>query len=136
VSGRAIRTDHHVRTADGVVYRVRYVHEARGEAELVALDDAGGSSIMLPLAELRRVAKHRVPRVEGVPAERPRCAWCARPLKPSVDNHYSDEPQIWKRRIVRRTFAGWRAYEGVFDVQGCAIRFAGASYRAGFRRQR
>jgi hypothetical protein len=131
-----IRTDHHVRTADGVVYRVRYVHEGRGEAELVPLDQTSNGSITLPLAELRRVAKTRVPRVEGVPAVRPRCAWCDRPLKPSVDNHYSDEPQIWKRRIVRRTFAGWRAYEGVFCVQACAIRFAGASYRGGYRRQR
>jgi hypothetical protein len=69
-----------------------------------------------------------------MPAERPRCAWCDRQLRPYIDVERADGS--WSGRVVRRTWIGWRAYEGVFDTATCAIKFAGASYRGGYRRRR
>jgi hypothetical protein len=117
-------------------YRVSYVSgTAFADAELVSLD--GDERVSVPIAELRRVANphDRRPAILGLPAERPRCAWCNRPLRPDVRNTYSDDP-LWRRRIIQRHFNGWRTIEGVFDTNGCAVKFAGASYRGGYRRKR
>lgn len=134
-----IRTDHYVRTGDGALGKVTYVSPT--DATLYLVDEATldlGEQITLPLGELRRVADptNKRPPIEGMPAERPVCAYCGRQLKPEVHNHYDEAAKLWKRRIVRRTFEGWRSYEGAFDTTACAIAFAGASWRAGFRRKR
>lgn len=93
----------------------------------------------------RRPYKPR-PRIEGMPAERPVCAWCSRKLKPVVDDErvpakaYTGEPiqpgdifaaESYTRRVWRR----WDAYEGVFCTLLCSMRFAGAAYRGGYRRK-
>jgi len=131
------RVNHYCTTADGVLCRVAYLGPD-GMADLYMVDNNLTETIRLPVAELRRVPDPRNtrPPIEQMPAERPRCAWCDRLLKPRVENVYSQEPQLWLRRIVRRTFIRWRTVEGVFDTNRCAIRFAGASYRGGFRKVR
>lgn len=130
---RPITVDSYAKSADGTLYRVVYVGGL--QAQLAAVD--GGEYIYLPLEELRRVSnpKDKRPRVEGVPEERPRCEWCARRLRPSVVNHYTGETESWKRTIVRRTFSGWQSYVGAFDTKDCAVAFAGAAFRAGYRRK-
>lgn len=137
---REIKTDHWVRTADGATGRVRYVHRSRDGSDDtvdIAIDNDWEQTVTLPRAEVRRIPNpaNKRPPIDGMPAERARCAWCERALRPQVINHYDDHPKAWKRLIIRRTFAGWRAYEGVFHSTGCAIAFAGASYRGGYRRR-
>ena len=113
-----LRVDHVVKTADGLVCRVSYIHQV-GLVELDPLD--GGATLTLPREEIR----HAVDR-------RPLCAWCARKLRPTVNEER--EGTAVRGRIVRRTFVRWNAYEGVFCTASCAIAFAGASYRGGYRR--
>jgi hypothetical protein len=89
--------------------------------------------ITRPLAVLRRVPKPTPP-IEGMPKERPLCAWCGCKLAPAV--RYTHADGQWVGKVIRRQWVGWRAYEGAFHSATCAIRFAGASYRGGFRRKR
>lgn len=78
------------------------------------------------------------PRVEGLPAERPRCATCGKPLA------YWTKDERARRAgdlsaygdVIKRTFERWRGYprrDPIFDTLTCAERFATASYRAGYR---
>ena len=131
---REIKTDHYVRTADGTVYRVRYVHERDQVADLAEVGEIT-TALTLPLAELRRVPdpRNKRPAIEGIPDERPTCAFCGKPIAPIVGNHYDNHPQLFKRIIVRRTFEGWRTIASAFHSNGCAVKFAAAAHRAGYR---
>lgn len=108
-------------------------------AELRLRDCGIGSmegTITRPLALLRRVPapNKNKPPIEGMPAERPRCAWCNAPLAAILNTEHTDGDH--QKPVVRRVFVRWSAYEGLFHNTGCAIRFAGASYRGGYRRKR
>jgi len=131
VTAGELRVDHVVKTADGLVCRVSYIHQV-GLVELDPLD--GGATLTLPREELRRVPdpRNQRPPIDGMPDPRPLCAWCARKLRPTVNEER--EGTAVRGRIVRRTFVRWNAYEGVFCTASCAIAFAGASYRGGYRR--
>lgn len=128
------RVDHYCTTADGTLCRVTYINPAGTEAELSTIEHGG--SLSLPVAELRRVPdpRNQRPPIAGMPTERPRCAWCDRGLKPLVDDTWNGDRGLG-RRMIARVFLRWRAYESVFCTTRCAIRFAGASYRGGFRRK-
>ena len=143
MSRREIRTDHWVKTADGAIGRVRYVHEALGTAD-VALNGDWDQQVNLPLAELRRIAdpSEQLPPIEGMPpaSERPRCAYCQQLLKPDVRKHYADPTRTVRnplaRRYTKRTFERWAGYPigaPLFHSLGCAERFAVAAHKAGYR---
>jgi hypothetical protein len=142
----AIKYGDVVRSAEGTMYSVRYLHHPPGgaerEAELAPLDEHGDLSmdleakIMLPVRELRRVPDPRKarPPIEGLPAKRPRCAWCDRPLRIVCDNIFDKANRPGGRRLSGRVFRFFVSYEEVFCTTRCAIAFAGASYRGGYRR--
>ena len=78
----------------------------------------------------------RVP-VEGVPAERPRCPYCNRRLRP-VSNDTQEKQDlpggVWRLVVTRRAWAGrWLAYAGLFCRLNCALNFAVAAHEAGYR---
>lgn len=131
--------DHYCKTADGTLCRVMYLSGpafANAELRSINADGSWGDNLTLPLAELRRVAdpRNKRPPVEGLPAERPHCPWCDRPLR-MLTNHLKDpNAKLWLAVVKRRVFVRWQTVEGVFCTNSCAIRFAGASYRGGFRR--
>lgn len=146
MSRREIKTDHWVKTADGAIGRVRYVHQALGTAD-VAIDGSYDNQESVPLDQLRRIADpaEKLPPIENMPpaAERPRCAYCGKPLRPNVRKHYAD---MATRRnplapdCLKRTFEGWEGYPRyrkdtgpLFDTLSCAERFAIAAHKAGYR---
>jgi len=129
-----LKRDDVVKNAEGVMMRVRYVNPARREADVYPFDGELDDTITLPLDELKRVIdpKRRLPPIEGLPAERPRCAWCARKLRPRVHTE-----AVWHpHRVIGRKFEGWSTVAGGFCTNACAIQFAGACYHAGYRRER
>ncbi len=137
-----IKHDAIVRSADGGLYLVRYVHQARQEADLSPFDpalcsaDLSAEQVSLPLAELRRVVdpRNRLPPIQGLPAERPRCQHCDRPLRPVVDRtHHPLVGGGSSFRVKTRTFRRWTSYRGLFCTLGCALNFAEAAHRAGYR---
>ena len=135
-----LKTDHWVKTADGSIGRVRYVHE-RDQTADVAVDNDWDQTITLPLTELRRIADpaERRPPIEGMPApgDRPGCGFCGRLLKPRVRNVYHDVQVTAKNsmapRVKARIFEGWETRSRVFCTHGCAGRFAIAAWEAGYR---
>jgi hypothetical protein len=66
--------------------------------------------------------------IVGMPANRPRCPWCHRQLAGWYEwpNH--------AQRAQPRKWQGWRGYNGLFDRLTCALQFATAAHRAGYRR--
>jgi hypothetical protein len=78
-------------------------------------------------------------KVEGLPLDRPRCQHCARPIGYFSDSERSHEVPS---RIVRRVFRFWKGYGQVVDgvprwcTLRCALAFANAAHRAGYRMQR
>lgn len=105
-------------------------------AELRYHGDAGklDGYVFRPLAELRRVPRKKMPAIEGLPKDRPRCAWCNRLLRPLSDRAYEKTAGGATIKVERRTFIRWDAYQEVFHSATCATAFAGAAYRAGYRR--
>ena len=140
---REIKTDHWVKTADGAIGRVRYVHEASGTAD-IAINGSWDEQVNLPVEELRRIpdpAENKPP-IEGMPPaeERPRCAFCQQLLKPNVRKHYADVSKTARNpmapRYTRRTFEGWEGYPRrapIFHSMACAEYFATAAHKAGYR---
>ena len=134
MSRRPIGHGDHVRSAEGTIYVVRHVDESSATADLVELDafemDGGAT---LPLAELKRVTKRKAVPIENMPPieERPRCPYCNKRLRPRVDDDRVYEPSY---RIVRRWWAGdYHGYRQLFDTKKCAIDFAAAAHKAGYR---
>lgn len=70
------------------------------------------------------------PPITHMPAERPRCPLCARPLKP-----WTRDTTDAGGHVTGRTWAGWHAYGGLFDRLQCALEFAVRSHRGGYRVQ-
>lgn len=87
------------------------------------------------------------PAVEGLPAHHPRCPWCDRPLLMHVKEFDAAGVSRWaggRKPYARIVFEGWRGYGStrwatgtipIFDRLRCALDFAEASYRGGFRRK-
>lgn len=69
-----------------------------------------------------------LPPIQGVPTERPVCAYCGNPLPVVTKDEYGGS-----REIVARTFWRWGGYNGLFDKLKCARFFAVAAHRAGYR---
>jgi hypothetical protein len=71
-------------------------------------------------------------------AERPKCAYCNTPLKPSFTRVWDNAPgggmqaiaKVWDHNLN----GGYNSYFGLFDTKGCALQFARAAHAAGFRR--
>jgi hypothetical protein len=66
--------------------------------------------------------------IVGMPANRPRCPWCHRQLAAWCE---------WQERDQRgqpRKWRSWRGYNGLFDRLTCALHFATAAHKAGYRR--
>jgi hypothetical protein len=82
--------------------------------------------------------KGKLPPVEGLPKVRPVCPWCGKPASYWTTDHRrqvnGDVGTFGSGPIVRRTFARWNLYNGIFDRLVCALAFATASYKAGYRR--
>lgn len=78
------------------------------------------------------------PVAEGVPpiANRPRCAWCGQRLKPRINNIEKKVGDTihFRTEISRRVFAGYEAYDGLFHSLRCALDFATAAHKVGYRR--
>ncbi len=74
--------------------------------------------------------------VVGMPAVRPVCANCGKPLEAECEE--IREPRAAgdyrARRVLSRRFLRWRAY-GPFHSQLCAVEFGLAAHAAGFRRR-
>lgn len=78
------------------------------------------------------------PPVENMPTPRPVCPMCSRPLRYWTN----DTPELREGgsstgRILRRVFYRWRGYPNrapIFDRLECALDFALAAHRAGYRR--
>lgn len=136
MSARTIATDHWVRTADGAIGRVRYVYE-NGTADVGIDGEADDrATVNLPLAELRRIVDpyRQLPPIDGLPAERPRCAFCDRKLRPITTHERRKGLIDWTRpAVVRRQFIRWDSYDGLFCRLVCARQFACAAHRAGYR---
>jgi hypothetical protein len=72
-------------------------------------------------------------------AERPKCANCNKPLAPLFTMVWDNKPgggmhaiaKVWNHNIG----GGYSSYHGLFHTQQCAIMFAAAAHRAGFRRK-
>lgn len=130
---KPIKADHWVKTADGTIGRVRYVHEFRREAD-VALDNDLNNTVTLPFAELRRVTDPRLKRVpvDGIPDPRVRCQFCDKPLAYWTTD---TRPSPWKAP-TSRVFSQWRGYptgDPIFCTMDHALKFAIASFKAGMR---
>jgi hypothetical protein len=130
-----IRRWHRVRTADGANATVRYIDPRDGMAEIITDDDI---TLTLPVAELKRVPRRVLPPIDGMPADRPTCPFCAKRLRPNVNTTHKGGSITGP--IERRTFVSWNGYpiEGgnAFDkfcTLTCARAFANAAYRAGYR---
>lgn len=85
-------------------------------------------------------SRRTLPPIEGVPKDAPTCPWCGRALKPWATNTYEKMPFAdragFSTEVTKRTFAGWEAYDGLWDRLVCARAFATAAHAAGFRRKR
>ena len=138
-----LRPDHHVVSADGTRYVVRYVAMrtydgvTEEQADLYPVD--GGERLSLPTSELKRVVAMKLPPITGLPSERPRCPMCDTPLKPHTDHSYDG---MQRRQLLARTFKGWRGYwisgtdstdPAKFCTMNCAYKFARLAYKAGYR---
>jgi hypothetical protein len=85
----------------------------------------------------------KLPPVEGMPAKRPVCQWCGRPLRFWTNDERTprsgDVNGFASGEKTRRTFAFWRGYPHwetpLFDRLSCALSFATASHLAGYRRK-
>lgn len=136
-----LRPEQTVQSAEGALYRIGYVDLATRTATLSLLDERTGryvsnaQLVTLPLEELRRVpdpTKARPP-IEGMPADRPRCPYCDRKLAPVVHEERVDG---YGSRIIRRTWVRWRAKRQLFCTLSCALDFAVACHKAGYRIKR
>jgi hypothetical protein len=136
---RPIKLDDVVKTADGSMGDVHDI--GRGMAT-VWIDGEESRAVTLPVDELRRVPdpRNRRPPIENLPVERPRCAFCNKPLSPAVnDERRGWGGPRWSPRITRRTFVRWNCYgrtddgRGAFCTLSCALHFARAAFAAGYR---
>lgn len=155
---QVIRTGHHVESADGSRYIVRYVNgDVSADLSPLTADGDWNMSeyLTLPLGELTRVpVTKRVP-IEGVPEQRPRCPFCDKPLQPELKQIREDGKDRYdtttaagalhwtKLRVVKKVFTGWKGYPvargNAFDkfcTLGCARAFANAAFVAGYRIKR
>jgi hypothetical protein len=124
---------HWVKTADGSIGRVCDLW--RDQAE-IQLDGDPDRKVLLPRSELRRITDphNRRPPIEGLPpiAERPRCAFCNKPLVPSVESIYDRTTS--RTKLVRRVFEGtYHVRSTHFCTHRCAGDFARAAHKAGYR---
>ena len=75
--------------------------------------------------------------IEGLPDERPVCPWCGRKLVPvTIDRRTKrsgDVGDFASGDVIARKFHRWKGYAELFDRLQCALEFALASYRAGYR---
>jgi hypothetical protein len=146
---RELKIDDIVKTENGrgLLCRVRSLY--RGEADLVSLVD--DIELSLPVHELRRVPdpRNKLPKIEGMPDQRPICQRCKRPLRPVSMDHYNESRDPLAPRIDRRVFSRWDGYghadleytngEGetnyvpLFCTARCAMQFAVIVYRSGMR---
>jgi hypothetical protein len=80
-----------------------------------------------------------------MPEPRPLCPWCDRKLRPVVDvktakdalagpKPFQAGDVYYTTGVIRREFVRWSAYQNVFCSATCAVAFAGAAYRGGYRR--
>ena len=130
------------KTADGTLGQI--VALRGDDTAEVALEGRSDHTVTLPLAELRRAAdpSRKLPPIEGLPAERPRCAYCNRPLRPMTTS--TSNPAVWAGqhfnpmvpRVLHRVFFAWNAYAGLFCRHKCATSFAAAAHKAGYRVKR
>jgi hypothetical protein len=76
------------------------------------------------------------PPVQGMPSEQPHCPWCNRRLKFWTKDEYKDGKQFGD--VIARTFHAWTGYPNsntpIFDRLTCAVQFATACHKAGYRR--
>ena len=72
------------------------------------------------------------PPISGIPSIRPVCQWCGKKLRPWTEDTY--EGGRWSGQMVARKWAGWRSYRGLFHSLGCALDFAAAAHKGGYRR--
>jgi hypothetical protein len=144
---RELKTGDVVKTADGTICEVRYVHGDRPDldpplppaADLRVLET--GDGFTLPLGELRRIVdpRNRKPPITGMPPadERPRCQRCDRLLAPVVDCVFAGaKASPLAPRITARRFLRWSSYRGLFCTLSCALSFAELAHAAGYRIQR
>lgn len=127
------------------LYRVTYTYKNQEGHQLVDVkrldDESDPAEVGEVLAsELKRVPdpRKKLPPIENMPeGPRPECAFCARYFQPQVHNEYKshENKDPLAPHVVRRVFKYWRSYRGLFCTTGCAIDFAEASYRGGYRRQ-
>ena len=142
-----VQLDWWFKTADGTLGQIVALRD--DHTVEVELEGRYESRVTLPLAELRRVAdpaKKRPP-IEELPAERPRCAFCDRPLRALTRD--TQNPAVWADghhnplvpRILRRVFwrwdgYGWDGHRALFCRHQCATNFGAAAYKAGYRVKR
>lgn len=75
--------------------------------------------------------------ITGIPATRPACPNCARPLRPSTrdtERKVAREGGGFRTEVVAREFRAWHAYDQLWCRLKCAREFATAAHRAGYRR--
>lgn len=87
--------------------------------------------------------RKRIP-IQGIPTERPTCKGCSRKLRPtSTDKERQvptkvDTPEGTfhghRTETASRTFLAWDGYDG-FHTLNCALRFAIAAFKGGYRVQ-
>jgi hypothetical protein len=133
-----LKTDHYVRTADGTLGWVRYVHEALDQADLYLYDDHGKmlDRVTLPVAELTRTTApwEKKPAIEGRPETNLLCICCGKKMPWRIEHTYGTV--AGRPAIVRRTFRQWTGYPRhapLFCTLRCALAFARAAYAAGYR---
>jgi hypothetical protein len=146
---KKLAVDHWVKTADGAIGRVRYVGPQYSNGKFtdelyaeIAIDNNLDETIHLPVAELSRIAnpnKKLVP-IEGMPDKRPNCVFCDKPLRPLVKNTYDNHEARHYGKVTKRDFEGWQGYSiergnqwDKFCTHGCALAFAAAAFKAGYR---
>jgi hypothetical protein len=140
-----IKTGHFVKSAEGNIYYVNYAAGEEGELQEIELKEIIDGKITdihtyLTVGELKRIPnpfQGKLPPIEGMPAERPVCAYCGRRMQPITD-HQREHGKGWGTgRIIRRVFKFWKAYptyrDPIFDTKECALKFAVAAHRAGYR---
>lgn len=79
--------------------------------------------------------------IEGLPPERPLCPNCGRKLAPvTIDTRVDANGQPsknWDAWVAtRRVFTRWSSYQGLWCRLRCALDFATAAHRAGYRIRR
>lgn len=75
------------------------------------------------------------PPIEGIPKDRPRCPGCGKLLEYRTEDTMErrDSEGFTRYVLVRRVFARWGGYLGRWHSLRCALQFAEAAYKAGFR---